>query len=154
MMEDRIMKPAILLGSEHKPEQFGAPHYMGYFGDVTCRHHPFGIIHAKPPTVQRDVKPVSLQDLIHGQRIPSLDKRVTRAHELVHKCFCSNNVVFLTPLGCDPDYATQLLCGYEYAQPDLSDEPTDETSGSQESNFPASIGAVLGGPECEIEEIP
>ena len=66
-MEDRVMKLAILLESEHKLEQSGAPHHMGYFGDVTDRQHRFGIFYAKPPTVQRDVKPVSLQYLIHGQ---------------------------------------------------------------------------------------
>ena len=58
LMDDRIMKLAILLGSEHKPEQFEAPYYMGYFDDVTYQQHRFGIIHAKPPTVPRDVKPV------------------------------------------------------------------------------------------------
>ena len=61
------MKLAILLGLEHKPEQFGAPHLMGYFGDVIDRQHRLGIFYAEPPTVQRDVKPVSLQYLIHGQ---------------------------------------------------------------------------------------
>ena len=35
LMEDRIMKFAILLGTEHKPEHFGAQHCMGYFGDVS-----------------------------------------------------------------------------------------------------------------------
>ena len=64
-----------------------------------------------------------------------------------------DNVVFFTPLKCGPDYATQLLCGYEYAQPDLSDEPTEEASGSQESGFSASIGVGSGGPEYEIVEI-
>ncbi len=147
LMEDRIMKLAILLGSEHKPEQFGAPHCMGYFGDVTDRQHRFGMIYAKPPTVQRDVKPVSLQDLIRGQQIPSLNKRVTLAHAVarclmylhavnwLHKCFRSDNVVFFTPPGCSTDYATPLLCGYEYARPDLSDEPTEEASGSPESDL-------------------
>lgn len=35
LMEDCIMKFAILLGTEHKPEYFEAQNCMAYFGDVS-----------------------------------------------------------------------------------------------------------------------
>ena len=49
-IEKRIKKLAILLSSDKKPEQFGAPHCLGYFNDDGER---YGFLYRKP----RDVPP-------------------------------------------------------------------------------------------------
>jgi hypothetical protein len=48
-IEDRIKKLAILLGSDRKPEQFGAPHCIGYFNDES--EDRYGFLYQKPEDV-------------------------------------------------------------------------------------------------------
>ena len=45
-IEDRIKKLAILLSSNHKPKQFGAPHCLGYFNDKD--EECYGFLYRKP----------------------------------------------------------------------------------------------------------
>ena len=48
-IENRIKKLAILLGSDRKPEQFGAPHCIGYFNNES--EDRYGFLYQKPEDV-------------------------------------------------------------------------------------------------------
>ena len=134
-IRDRIKKLAILLGSENKPEQFGAPQCLGYFDDEAEER--YGFLFAKPTGVPATTHAVSLLKLILGSEKPSLTKRIVLAHALascvmylhsvnwLHKGLRSNNVIFFTPESTTPQYSRPLIAGFEYARPDLPEEETE-----------------------------
>ena len=51
-IENRIKKLAILLSSDRKPEQFGAPHCLGYFNDEAEER--YGFLYQKPIEVSSE----------------------------------------------------------------------------------------------------
>ena len=134
-IRDRIKKLAILLGSENKPKQFGAPHCLGYFDDKAEER--YGFLFAKPTGCPATTQAVSLLELITFCEKPSLTKRIVLAHALascvmylhsvnwLHKGIRSNNVIFFTPDGTTPQYSRPLIAGFEYARPDLPEEETE-----------------------------
>lgn len=70
---------------------------------------------------------------------PSLTKRIALAHAIanclfhlhavnwLHKGIRSESIVFFTALGAEPNYRQPILCGFDYARPDVSEEKTDPT---------------------------
>ena len=134
-IRDRIKKLAMLLGSENKPEQFGAPQCLGYFDDKAEER--YGFLFAKPAGVPAMTQAVSLLKLILNSKKPSLTKRIVLAHALascvmylhsvnwLHKGLRSNNVIFFTPEGTTPKYSKPLISGFEYARPDFPEEETE-----------------------------
>ena len=134
-IRDRIKKLAILLGSENKPEQFGAPQCLGYSDNKAEER--YGFLFAKPTGVPATTQAVSLLKLITRSEKPSLTKRIVLAHALascvmylhsvnwLHKGLRSDNVIFFPPEGTTPQYSRPLIAGFEYARPDLPEEETE-----------------------------
>lgn len=136
VIQDRIKRLAILLESQNKSEQFGAPECVGYLDDQDQDR--YGFVYLKPKDVSPNTPPTSLYDLIKGTMKPSLSKRITLAHAIarclmylhsvdwLHKGLRSNNVViFFTLPGRSPSYNKTIIAGYEYARPDSPNELTD-----------------------------
>ena len=134
-IEDRIKKLAILLGSEHKSEQFRSPKCIGYFNDRGKDR--YGFLYLKPDHVPSLTVPTSLYDLITTLEKPSLSARIILAHAIsrclmflhsvnwLHKGVRSRNVVFFIPSGQKPEYSKPTIAGFEYARPDLPEEETE-----------------------------
>ena len=154
MIEDRIKKLAILLGSTDKPSEFNAPNCLGYFEDPTEKR--YGFLYEVP--LNHSPTPVSLLDLIlsttSNKRVPSLTKRVDLAHAIarsllylhsvdwLHKGLRSDNVIFFLPhhrkdseTQPQPDYAGPLIAGFEYARPDLPNEETEQPPEHSENDI-------------------
>lgn len=137
-IEDRVKKLAALLSLQDKPEQFRAPHCIGYFDDRDKQPYRYGFMYEKPHGTPKGTKPVSLLDLIVQAKMPSLTKRITLAHAIaqclmylhsvnwLHKSFRSSSVVFFTPPGRDPVYTSPIVSGFDYARPDLPGEMTEK----------------------------
>ena len=137
MLEDRIKKLALLLGSDNKPPQFNAPQCLGYFHDDASER--YGFIYNKPQTAQPNTSLTSLLHVIQStrQRPPSLTNRIHLAHTIarclmylhsvnwLHKGLRSNNVIFFVAPDTAPHYAQPLIAGFEYARPDFPDEETE-----------------------------
>ncbi|MCJ1451245.1 hypothetical protein MMC28_001581 [Mycoblastus sanguinarius] len=134
-ISDRIRKLALLLISQDKPVQFGAPQCVGYFNDTSKDR--YGFLYLKPNSVPPTTKPISLLDLITTEKKPSLSKRITLAHAIarcllylhsvnwLHKGLRSNNIIFFTPPSQAPSYWAPIVAGFEYARPDYPEEETE-----------------------------
>ncbi|MCJ1248964.1 hypothetical protein MMC30_006185 [Trapelia coarctata] len=133
----RVQKLAILLGARAKPAEFRAPQCLGYFDDSGHAPHRYGFLYEKPAAVPPDTTPLSLLDRITTTAKPSLTKRVKLAHAIarclmylhsvnwLHKGLRSNAIIFFTPPGHTPEYASPIISGFDYARPDLPDEVTE-----------------------------
>ncbi|KAL8902700.1 MAG: hypothetical protein Q9207_004452 [Kuettlingeria erythrocarpa] len=130
----RVRELAALLQSS-KPQEFRAPHCLGYFDDRDDAEHSehdyrFGLVFEKPI----DVSPVSLHEVLKAPE-PSLTDRITLAHKIstcvlylhavnwLHKSLRSDSIVFF-PLSIST--MGPYLTGYEYAR---ADRPGETTTG-------------------------
>ncbi|KAI4183576.1 MAG: hypothetical protein LQ346_006289 [Caloplaca aetnensis] len=130
----RVRELAALLQSS-KPQEFCAPHCLGYFDDRDDAEHSehdyrFGLVFEKPI----DVSPVSLHEVLKAPE-PSLTDRIALAHKIstcvlylhavnwLHKSLRSDSVVFF-PLSIST--MGPYLTGYEYAR---ADRPGETTTG-------------------------
>lgn len=159
VVEARVKKLAILLGSDNKPEQFRAPKCCGYFDDKTLRDgHRYGLLYEKPADVPPTTEPSSLSELFMIVKKPSLTKRVALARAAarcifhlhavnwLHKGVRSDSIVFFMSLDTEPDYHNPILCGFDYARPDMSEEQTEPPFENHEHDFyrhPRSLGNSL-----------
>ncbi|KAL8708930.1 MAG: hypothetical protein Q9220_006262 [cf. Caloplaca sp. 1 TL-2023] len=138
IVEDRVKRLAVLLGSANKPDSFHAPRCLGYFNDEEYQDgYRFGLAYEKPGNVPAGTEPTSLLHHFISAKRPSLTKRIALAHAIasslfhlhavnwLHKGIRSDSIVFFVPPGTDPDYSQPMLCGFDYSRPDVPEAQTE-----------------------------
>ncbi|KAK5097621.1 hypothetical protein LTR70_000666 [Exophiala xenobiotica] len=139
MIEQRVQKLATLLSIEDTPQEFRAPHCVGYIHDKDEDTARYGLVYSLPHSIPGSVPSTLLDAIQHGAK-PSLTQRIRLAHIItsslmylhsvnwLHKGIRSGNIVFFVPPGQKPDYDAPIISGLEYARPDLPEELTEKPS--------------------------
>lgn len=146
MIEERVQKLAALLSIQGTPQEFRAPHCIGYIHDTDEDTARYGFVYSIPNSIP-DAEPLALFDLIQQGAKPSLTQRIGLAHNItsslmylhsvnwLHKGIRSGNIVFFAPPGQKPDYNAPIISGFEYARPDLPEELTEKPSDNFEDDL-------------------
>jgi serine/threonine protein kinase len=156
LIEQRIRKLTVLLAASAKPALFRGPDCVGFCRDLDRRNPRYGLIFERPADHPPTDRLVSLLTLLKEKHKISLTARIRLAHSIarslmylhsvnwLHKGLRSDNIIFFVSGDREPDMDTQIVAGFEYARPDLSDEETDKPRGRFEHNIyrhPEVLGA-------------
>ncbi len=156
---ERVRKLAALLNHEPKPEAFRTPHCLGYFDKASpdaggedeedILNMRLGIIFDRPQgrDLHPSLPPVSLRELLKGDRKPSVTDRVALAHTIsncllslhivdwLHKGLRSHNILFFRAKDGSVDYSKPYLSGFDFSRPARPDEMTDVPGDDAEFNL-------------------
>jgi len=155
---ERVGKLAALLNHSPKPEAFRTPHCIGFFDKaghesdsedediLNCR---LGLVFERPKDdkLHQTLPPISLRELLHDRRKPTVTERVQLAHAIskcvlylhavnwLHKGLRSHNVIFFRTVGHHIDYSKPYLSGFDFSRPARPEEMTDIPVDDVEHNF-------------------
>ncbi|KAH8879883.1 hypothetical protein GQ53DRAFT_813689 [Thozetella sp. PMI_491] len=162
---ERVQKLSALLNHRPKPEAFRTPHCLGFFdmatpdegGDAdneTCSENDvatmrLGLVFERPHDEDLDPShpPVSLYDLVHENRKPSVTDRIKLASAIsscllslhvvnwLHKGLRSHNILFFRTKSGRVDYTKPYVSGFDFSRPARPDEMTDIPGDNAEFNL-------------------